>query len=124
MYWRFLCGIVYLRLDQEWLEEVTSLFSIGIIERKVFNMKSTYTFMKELVEKISNPRKRYVIITTNGIKNIVDEKYYNAITEELEDIECAVFLYCVFNLESFNIICDENDKNFISHKYAELKYDI
>lgn len=29
-------------------------------------MKSTYAFMKELVEKISNPRKRYVIITTNG----------------------------------------------------------
>nr|DAW56073.1 MAG TPA: hypothetical protein [Caudoviricetes sp.] len=87
-------------------------------------MKSTYTFMKELVEKISNPRKRYVIITTNGIKNIVDEKYYNAITEELEDIEYAVFLYCGFNLEDFNIICDENDKNFISHKYVELKYDI
>ena len=39
--------------------------------------------MKELVEKISNPRKRYVIITTNGIKNIVDEKYYNAILKSV-----------------------------------------
>lgn len=32
---------------------------------------NTYTFIKELVEKISNPRKGYVIIFQDGYKCII-----------------------------------------------------
>lgn len=84
----------------------------------------THTFIKELVEKISNPRKNYVITFQDGYRCIVDEKYYNAITEELEDIEEAVFLKLDFNSERFIVICDENDKDYITRIYVEMKYDI
>nr|DAX27688.1 MAG TPA: hypothetical protein [Caudoviricetes sp.] len=42
MYRWFFCGIVYLRLDQEWLEEIASLFSIGIIEKEEFYYETTF----------------------------------------------------------------------------------
>lgn len=83
---------------------------------------NTYTFIKELVEKISNPRKGYVITFQDGYKCIVDEKYYNAITEELEGIEEAVFLNFDFTSERFIVICDENDKFHITRVYVEIKY--
>ena len=85
---------------------------------------NTYTFIKELVEKISNPRKGYVITFQDAYKCIVDEKYYNAITEELEGIEDAVFLNFDFNSERFIVICDKNDEFHITHVYVEMKYDI
>ena len=85
---------------------------------------NTRTFIKELVDKNSYPRQYYVITFQDGYRCIVDEKYYNAITEELEDIEEAVFLKLDFNSERIIVICDENDKHYITRIYVEMKYDI